>query len=611
MRSSTARSTLTFGFILCCVGGGAIAEPTLVVEKIALTGERPPQSPPGAYYTWIETPTINNAGDVAFVCATRTPGRTTSDDLTLVVGSPDALHIAYQDNSPIPSLGPDAAFGNPNYYSGYYLSPAISDDGKVVFAADVVWPSMNFTGSALLLDTGEDIVPLALAGDNVPGAPAATIAAFGPGPFLWPCPTINNAGSVVFHANLAGPQIDESNDSGYFRLASGPIETIIRRQDEIAGLTADSVYFSQTDTLTQNSAGFCVVSIGSANPDPQFGTFGIATGQLTPFARTGDIVPAATPTTLVDKLYAVSINTSNHVAFLAQLSVPEVGSYYPWGVCTASANGITKVVVTGDSFDGARPGEVFQSLVSVSNSAPAINDNDHVAFFAQTVGGDLGLPPTVLLTNAYGPLAVVARNGGPAPGFPNAVFTSIANDASHPSETGLRATVCMNAADQIAFQGYVNPRDGTPSRHGIWLTRPDGVLQCVITSGMQIDVDNDPNVEDLRTVGLVNLIHGSGGGDGRRRGLNDNGQIACLIVFTDNSRGVFRLALSESTDCVCPGDVSSDGVLDGRDVQAFMNCLLGDAGPGCECADANGDDLTNLADIAGFAQQLIDGFTCQ
>lgn len=56
-----------------------------------------------------------------------------------------------------------------------------------------------------------------------------------------------------------------------------------------------------------------------------------------------------------------------------------------------------------------------------------------------------------------------------------------------------------------------------------------------------------------------------------------------------------------------PGDVNLDNFRDGRDVSAFVDCLLlgGTPGGNCACADMNGADGTTTADIPAFVAVLI------
>lgn len=61
--------------------------------------------------------------------------------------------------------------------------------------------------------------------------------------------------------------------------------------------------------------------------------------------------------------------------------------------------------------------------------------------------------------------------------------------------------------------------------------------------------------------------------------------------------------------CTCPGDVNADTLLNGSDVQGFVNCLLG--GPGdCSCADLDGMNGADMADVSMFVSNLLTGATC-
>jgi len=61
--------------------------------------------------------------------------------------------------------------------------------------------------------------------------------------------------------------------------------------------------------------------------------------------------------------------------------------------------------------------------------------------------------------------------------------------------------------------------------------------------------------------------------------------------------------------CWCTSDVNHDGVRDGRDVQAFVDCLLAGGG-NCACADVQTDGVLNMADVAAFVAALLAGGAC-
>lgn len=61
--------------------------------------------------------------------------------------------------------------------------------------------------------------------------------------------------------------------------------------------------------------------------------------------------------------------------------------------------------------------------------------------------------------------------------------------------------------------------------------------------------------------------------------------------------------------CSCPADVNHDGLRDGRDVQGFVDCLVG-VGPSCACADVDGNGVLDMADVATFVTDLLTATAC-
>ena len=61
--------------------------------------------------------------------------------------------------------------------------------------------------------------------------------------------------------------------------------------------------------------------------------------------------------------------------------------------------------------------------------------------------------------------------------------------------------------------------------------------------------------------------------------------------------------------CWCLSDVNHDGQRDGRDVQAFVDCLLASGGD-CACADVETDGVLGLADVITFVDDLLAGAPC-
>jgi len=63
----------------------------------------------------------------------------------------------------------------------------------------------------------------------------------------------------------------------------------------------------------------------------------------------------------------------------------------------------------------------------------------------------------------------------------------------------------------------------------------------------------------------------------------------------------------------CVGDVDADGIINGRDIQLFVQALLNPPAPGTPefcLADVNQDAAITFNDVAPFVQLLIQGMGC-
>lgn len=60
--------------------------------------------------------------------------------------------------------------------------------------------------------------------------------------------------------------------------------------------------------------------------------------------------------------------------------------------------------------------------------------------------------------------------------------------------------------------------------------------------------------------------------------------------------------------CYCLGDMTHDGLKDGRDVQKFTDCLLADGN--CSCADVDQVNGVTVNDVTAFVNDLLVGQPC-
>ena len=60
--------------------------------------------------------------------------------------------------------------------------------------------------------------------------------------------------------------------------------------------------------------------------------------------------------------------------------------------------------------------------------------------------------------------------------------------------------------------------------------------------------------------------------------------------------------------CYCPGDLNHDGLLNGGDIQQFVNCVLSSGN--CSCADVDLVGGITLDDAEAFVADLLAGMNC-
>jgi hypothetical protein len=203
----------------------------------------------------------------------------------------------------------------------------------------------------------------------------------------------------------------------------------------------------------------------------------------------------------------------------------------------AHAATVRTVALSGQSAPGTPSGVNFYfSDSSDFPFTPALNDAGQTAFFARLIGGGVinGTNDEGIWSEGSGSLALVARQGSPAPGTPSDV--NFNNFLAHPS---------LNDAGQTAIWATLtgNGVDSTNGR-GIWATDRTGVLQLIARTGDPLEVAPG----DFRTLSAISFVANTGNSDGRPSAFNNLGQLAFFARFTDGSAGIFvsnRVAVPE------------------------------------------------------------------
>ncbi len=61
--------------------------------------------------------------------------------------------------------------------------------------------------------------------------------------------------------------------------------------------------------------------------------------------------------------------------------------------------------------------------------------------------------------------------------------------------------------------------------------------------------------------------------------------------------------------CWCLSDMNNDGLRDGDDIQAFVDCMTG-GGSNCACADIETNGVLDMTDVTTFVSGLLVGEAC-
>gem|GEM_PF-6185878 len=78
-----------------------------------------------------------------------------------------------------------------------------------------------------------------------------------------------------------------------------------------------------------------------------------------------------------------------------------------------------------------------------------------------------------------------------------------------------------------------------------------------------------------------------------------------LVPAVSRGRALAVVPPFVPTCSTCPGDVSNDNSVDGRDIQAFVECVLIGAGSNCACADMDNSSTVDASDVGPFVNKLL------
>ena len=457
-------------------------------DIIARRGGQAPGMPIGAVFSDFFTPTLNNAGQVAYGAFLETgPGGVTVDDNNGI----------WRDSSLVVREG-NAAGGTTGVYSSLG-TPILNDSGQIAHRSSLV---LGIGGVTVDNNSGiwRDNTLIAREG-NAAGGTSGVFSSFG-------SPTFNAVGEIAYEGVLRQGVggVTSANDNGIWRNSS-----LIEREGSAAAGVSGGV-FSSFDNPTINASGqiaylaFLQTGPGGVTSDDNVG---IWRANNTLIAREGATAPG---TTGVYSSFGVPvINDANQVAFFAILR-SGIG-----GVASDNNTGIwrdTTRIAREGSTAGGTSGALFDSFLN-----PILNSAGQVAYigFLRDGSGVSNDNNTGIWLGS----TLIAREGFQAGDAPEGAL--FAGGFSSPT---------LNNGGQLLFSNnLVFGQGGVTSSNdfGLWLYGPNGDSVLVVREG---------DTFDGRTIASFNYTLNSGGSDGRRRSLNDFSQFAYEARFTDGTDAI-------------------------------------------------------------------------
>lgn len=481
----------------------AVAGPS--VRTVALNNTQAPGVGDETLFNGLSLPVLNNKGQTAFAS---TISEGIALDSSVWSEGTGSLALVVREGDTAPGTEPGVTFLNMGI-------PSLSDTGRTAFLSTlngVSNPPEGIEGYWSYTDGSLDL--LARSNAQAPGTAAGVefSGSLGSGN-----PAISDNGTIAIEAIIHGPGVNSLNNKGIWTQSTGSLNLAFRGGTQAPGLGPETYIYGPTGAYfvpVVNDAGEIAFQgtltgpgIGPTNNQSVWSTGG---GSLHLVARSGSQAPnapAGVNFTSFSMVPSILLNDNGETAFHGYTSDGGEGIWSERG-------GLHAVARTGHIAPNL-PGETFSAF-----AFPVLNGNSRVAFKAYLASGKQGL-----WSEGNGNLTLVANVGDQAPGAPAGVTFA-----------GFGSGGTLNRRGQLAFQATLAGLEtGGGGGSGVWVHDIDGILRAIVRTGDMIEVAPG----DIRTVGLVGFIEGSGNEDGRYSAFNDLGQLAFHVVFTDSTQGIF------------------------------------------------------------------------
>ncbi len=584
---SYSRYVLGFLFLFCLSLSSQNASAVVQYDTRVMSGDSAPGIDSSIVFDSLRTGAlINDSGEVVFHGLLDGPG-ISSHGLSGVWsdGGGVVREIALEGKQ---AIGMDAGvYYSPMAPKGASLN--IDNVGRVVFSSTVYGTGIDRDNDRAIWRDDEGSTSLILQkGSLAPGTEPGT--SFNS--------NINRLSvgldKFAFTSALEGPSIDETNDFGIWSWDAGTLGPLMREGDVVPGSGGAQVFtpFSIEDI---SSSGHLVIYAGITEQGTGSYKTSLWTeinGELQLIVQSQTAAPDTGPGVLfqilnpADGRDSISINDAGQIAFLADVSGDDVDTTNRRGIWSQGSGTLHKVAREGDQVPGYVSGVTFDNV-----QYPIINNQGQTAFLSRLAGPGIDTHNDLSYwMESGGALIQIVREGDPAPGTePGTLFERLAGYSYEP-------TPLLNNNGQIGFvASLTGPSIHQSNRQGFWAMDPDGKLTLVVREGDLFDVNDNPWVEDLRTIESFRFsydylpVHNY-----RSSVINNASQVAFSLTFTDGTSGIFVATIG------LDGDLDGDGFVGIDDLNAVLSNWNQSVTPGdLSSGDYNQDGFIGVDDLNG------------
>ena len=397
--------------------GGALPDeqgtPGVIIERIACPGD-PAPGIPGFTLGSVVAPRIDGAGNVIFFDYLTGPFVQAGNARAVFYGQPGDLHKLLWESDPAPDMPPGVVISDLSYNGAMF-----SEDGLVAVTANLSGPGIieGFNDRVFYVGQPGDLHKVLQGGDQAPGCePGVYIdveATLGFGGLL------SDHGTLLVAAYLAGPGVEWDSDRAFWTGTPENLQLVYRDGMQAPGCD-EGVRFVGCSSIVHNDAGEVAISANVLGPGVDTtnnsGHWVGGPGALVKVAREGEQVPGM-PSGVT--FFAVpnagrAINTWREFPQPGYLQGPGISEANDRFLFLGDADGMLhQIAREGDPAPEAGPGVYYrtfsncmindrgETLCCVSYSGAGITDaNKWAVYFGSDVAWGLAL-----------------RDGDPAPTF--------------------------------------------------------------------------------------------------------------------------------------------------------------------------------------------------